>query len=73
MEISEDQLNFTRTKFRRLNGSFNCDKLSQLYIDPPILGETLRLIRRYEMIVANSEKQSIIEDLPVSLTYEIAG
>ncbi len=49
------------------------DKLSQLYIDPPILGETLRLIRRYEMIFGNSEKQNLLEDLPVSLTYEIAG
>ncbi|MBE0185475.1 hypothetical protein E6W43_03290 [Bacillus sp. seq1] len=31
-----------------------------------------RLIRRYEMIFGNSEKQNLLEDLPVSLTYEIA-
>lgn len=49
------------------------DKLSQLYIDPPILGETLRLIQRYELIVTNCHNQELIEDLPVSLTYEIAG
>ncbi|MGF0274951.1 hypothetical protein P5495_021780 [Bacillus velezensis] len=30
------------------------------------------LIRRYEMIFGNSEKQNLLEDLPVSLTYEIA-
>ncbi|AYK67764.1 hypothetical protein ACR6EC_22930 [Bacillus subtilis] len=30
------------------------------------------LIQRYDLIVGNSDNQSIIEDLPVSLTYEIA-
>ena len=49
------------------------DKLSQLYIDPPILGETLRLIQRNELIVTNCHSKELIEDLPVSLTYEIAG
>ncbi len=28
------------------------------------------LIQRYDLIVGNSDNQSIIEDLPVSLTYE---
>ena len=37
-----------------------CDNLSQL-------------IQRYDLIVGISDNQSIIEDLPVSLTYEIAG
>ncbi|WP_234015353.1 hypothetical protein [Bacillus velezensis] len=32
-----------------------------------------RLINRYDLIVANCDDQELIEDLPVSLTYEIAG
>ena len=31
-----------------------------------------RLIQRYELIVTNCHNQELIEDLPVSLTYEIA-
>ncbi|WP_306373103.1 hypothetical protein [Bacillus subtilis] len=31
-----------------------------------------RLINRYDLIVANCDDQELIEDLPVSLTYEIA-
>ncbi|MEC0485767.1 hypothetical protein P8828_13155 [Bacillus glycinifermentans] len=31
-----------------------------------------RLIQRYELIVANCDEQILLEDLPVSLTYEIA-
>jgi chromosome segregation ATPase len=31
-----------------------------------------RMIKRYNLILANSEKQDLIEDLPLSLSYEIA-
>lgn len=31
-----------------------------------------RLIQRYDLVVTNCHKQNMIEDLPVSLTYEIA-
>ncbi|CCJ32851.1 hypothetical protein [Caloramator australicus] len=31
-----------------------------------------RLIQRYELVLANCENQKLIEELPVSLTYEIA-
>src|SRR5690625_7328992 len=31
-----------------------------------------RLIQRYELVVTNCHKQDLIEDLPVTLTYDIA-
>lgn len=32
-----------------------------------------RLIQRYELVVTNCHKQELLEDMPVSLTYEIAS